>query len=82
MVVPTRRHGLINQPQIGFVDQGGCLERLARLLMGELGRGELAELGVYEREELLGGLAVASLNGRKDMGDVGNWRAFSEEECR
>ena len=45
-----------HQPQVSLVDQGRGLEGLAGLLLGQLLRGQLAELVVDQREELLGGL--------------------------
>ena len=52
------------------MDQGRGLERLARLLLGQpLGR-QLAQLVVDQRQELLGRLRVALLDGREDAGHV------------
>jgi hypothetical protein len=52
------------------VDQGGCLERLARLLLRQLLRRQLAQLVVDQRQELLGGVRVALLDGGEDARDV------------
>ena len=51
------------EAQIRFVDQGGGIERLARLFVSQLGRGDPAQLVVEQRQELLRGLRVALLNG-------------------
>ena len=51
------------------VDQGGGLERLARLLVGELLRRQLAQLLVHQRQELLGGVRVAVLDRIQHLGD-------------
>src|SRR5262249_31716901 len=59
-----------DQAQIGLVDQGGGLERLSRLLVGELLGGELAQLVVDQRKEMLRGRGVALLAGTKDLCDV------------
>ena len=59
-----------DQPEVRLVDQGRRLERLARLLLGQLRCGQLAQLVVDQRQELLGGLGVAVLDGREDARDV------------
>ena len=60
----------VHQPQVGLVDQGGGLERLARLLLGQPLRRQLAQLVVDQRQELLGGVRVALLDGGQDARDV------------
>ena len=60
----------IDEPEVGLVDQGGGLERLPRLLLGEPLLGEPPELAVDERQELLGRPRVALLDGREDAGHV------------
>ena len=63
--------GLISahQPEIGLVDQGGGLERLARLLLRHpLGR-QLAQPVIDQRKELLRGVRVAMLDRVKQRGD-------------
>ena len=47
----------VHQPQVGLVDQGGGLQRLAGLLLGQLLGRQLAQLVVDQRQELLGGAA-------------------------
>src|SRR5262249_8816219 len=59
-------------PQVRLVDQGGRVERLARPLVGELPRRELAELVVDERQELLGSERVAGRSGIQELGQVGH----------
>ena len=56
----------IHQPQVGLVDQGRGLERLARLLLRQLLSRQLAQLVVDQRQQLLGGLRVALLDGREN----------------
>ena len=56
----------IDQPEVGLVDQGGGLEGLPRLLLGQLLRGQFAQLVVDQRQQLLGGLGVALLDRRED----------------
>ena len=57
-----------DEPEVRFVDQGGRLERLAGLLLGQLAARPACELVVDQRQELLGGLRVALLDGREDAG--------------
>ena len=59
-----------DQPEVRLVDQGRGLERLAGLLLRQLLGGQLAQLVVDQRQELLGRLRVALLDGREDAGDV------------
>lgn len=60
----------IHLSQIGFVDHGGRLERLARLLVRQSLCGQLAKFVVHERQEQLGGVPVALLDGGKYLSDV------------
>ena len=60
----------VHQPEVRLVDQGRGLERLAGLLLGQLLGGQLAQLVVDQRQELLGRLRVALLDGREDAGHV------------
>ena len=53
----------VNEPKVGLMNQRGGFERLAGLLLGQLLRGQLAELVVDQRQELLGRLRVALLDG-------------------
>ena len=66
-----------DQAQVGLVDQGGGLERLARLLLGQPLRRQLAQLVVDQRQQLLGGVRVALLDGRQDAGHVAHRRCTS-----
>src|SRR5688572_2691446 len=68
--VPALRVLLSDQPEVGLVDQGRRLERLARLLLGQPLRGQLAQLVVDQGQELLGRVGVAPLDGREDAGHV------------
>src|SRR5262249_39639213 len=59
-----------DQPQVGLVDQRRGLERLAGLLLRQLPGGQLAQLVVDQRQELLGRLAVALPDRREEAGEV------------
>ena len=64
----------INQSQISFVDQCGGLKRLARLFLGQPLGGQPAQFVVDQRQQLLGGMRVALLDGGQDAGDFIHWR--------
>ena len=55
------------QAQVGLVDQGGGLDRLARSLAGHAGAREVAELLVDQREKPLRAGGIALLDRRKDL---------------
>src|SRR5262249_10730058 len=59
-----------DEPQVGFVDQGGGLERLPGRLLGHPLCGQLTQLLVDERQQLLGGVRVALLDGAQDARDL------------
>ena len=59
-----------DEPDVGLVDEGGRLERLAGLLDGQSLRRQFPQFVVDEREELLGGVGVAPLGGGQDVGDL------------
>ena len=67
-----------DQPQVGLVDQGGGLQCLAGLLLGQLLGGQLAQLVVNQGQKLCGGVWVALPNGVQDArnfthGGTGAW---------
>ena len=59
-----------DQPQVRLVDQGRGLERLAGLLLRQLPGGQLAQLVVDQRQQLLGRAGLALLDGGQDPRDV------------
>ena len=60
----------VHQPQVRLVDEGRGLERLAGLLLRQaLGR-QLAQLVVDERQQLLGGVWVALVDGGQDARNI------------
>jgi hypothetical protein len=68
--VPLLRLLDIDQPEVGFVYQGGRLECVARLFLGQTLSGQLPQLLVDQGQELLGGARVALRNGREDASNV------------
>jgi hypothetical protein len=65
---------ILDQPQPGLMDQRCGLQGLAGRFVGHFLRGKASQLLVNEREQLVGGLAVAVLNG------VQNARDFAHRE--
>ena len=68
--VPLPVVGRPDEPYVSLVNQGGGLKRLPGSLLGQSMCGQLAELVVDERQELVGRPCVAFLDGRKDAGDL------------
>jgi len=64
--VPMLRGFDIHQPQVSFVDQGCSLQGLPRSFLGQLLGREFAQFVVDQRQELLGGVRVAFLDGGQD----------------
>src|SRR6266446_1558683 len=62
------------QAKPSFVNQRRGLERLTRRFVGHLRRRELAQLLIHQREQFVGGVGVALLDGRQDMSDVAHAR--------
>ena len=56
----------IHQPQIRLVDQGRRLQRLPRLLLGQLRRRQLPQFVVDQRQQLLGRRRIAGFDLRQD----------------
>ena len=52
------------------MNQRGGLKRLAGLLLSHLLGGQLAQLVIDQRQELLGGVRVALLDGGQDARDL------------
>ena len=73
---PSQPVGLpaADQPDVRLVDEGGRLEGLPGLLVGQPRGGQLPQLVVDEREQVGRGLRVAGLDGGQDLGDVGHDR--------
>jgi hypothetical protein len=60
----------VHQAEVGFVDQGRRLQRLARLFLGQLLGSQLALLLVDQGQEFPGGGRVAILDGGQDAGKL------------
>ena len=60
--VPTPP-GVTGQAQVGLMDQGSGAQRLPRLLLLELPRGQPAQLLVNQRQKLARGLRIALIDG-------------------
>src|SRR5205807_5538587 len=59
----------VHQAEIGFVNQGGSLKGLPWVLLGQLPPCQFAQLMVDKRQELLGGVRIALLDGGQDASD-------------
>ena len=68
--VPGRLVPLADQAQVGLVNEGGGLERLPRLFLRQLLRGQLAQLVVDERQQPAGGLRVVVFDGVQQLRDI------------
>jgi hypothetical protein len=68
----------IHKPNKRFMNEGRCLERLARFLLGHLRRSQLPQLFIDKREKLFGGVGIAVFNSREDPRDFGHGRCPSE----
>jgi len=55
-----------NKPQPSFVDERGGLQRMTGGFVRHLVRGEAAEFLIDQREQFIGSLAIAMLDGVKD----------------
>jgi hypothetical protein len=71
---PPPIRAVADQPQVGIVEQGRGLERLARSLAGELSRGRLAVLVMDQRQEPGRGPGLALLDRLQDAGHVAHLR--------
>ena len=70
--IPTLNFLDVHHPQVGLMDQGGGLQRLAWLLLGQLVGRQLAQLIINQRQEPLGSVWVALLYRGQDAGHLGH----------
>jgi hypothetical protein len=68
--VPVLRLPGVHQPQVCLMHQGGGLERLPRLLLGQPLRRQLPQLVVDQRQELPGGVRVTLFDCGQDVGHL------------
>ena len=61
---------LAHQTQPGLVNQRGGLECLTGLFVGHLVRGKFAQLLIDQRQQFVGGSAIALLDGCQDVSDI------------
>src|ERR1700690_44878 len=61
---------LIDQLQIGLVDQGGGLQSMVRTLMPQISSSHAAQFLVKQRDQLIGGVIVASLHALKQQSHI------------
>lgn len=62
---------LLDEAEVGFVDEGGGLEGVASAFAGEVAGGEAAKFGVDEGDECLQGGGVAGAPAAEELGDIG-----------
>ena len=70
--VPVLFAVAIHQPQIRLVYQGSGLQRLPRLLLGELLSGQLSQLGIHQWQQIRSRLWIAMTNGIKYLRYLGH----------
>ena len=66
------RHGLIDQSHVGLMHQRRRLQRLPRLLVGQLRRSQPAQFVIDERQQLFRRQAIAGFDLGQDVRDVGH----------
>ncbi len=62
--------GLVDQPEVGLVDERGRLQRLVRPFAAELAPGDRAQLAVDPRHQALGRAVLAARPGLEQCGDL------------
>src|SRR5262249_17933595 len=68
--VPVRSRLSAHQAEVSLVDQRRRLQRLAGLFLRQLLRRQVAQLVIYQRQELIRGGRIALLDGRQDARDL------------
>ena len=69
-----------HEPEVGLINQGGRLERLARLLLGQLSGSQLPQLVIDQRQQVLRGGRIACLTAGEDTGDFGHRTTLVEQK--
>jgi hypothetical protein len=75
--IPVLLGAVANQPQVRFVHQGRSLKRLAGPFLRQPLSGEAAQLIVDKRQELVGSVWVAGVNGVQDARDIAHESQFT-----
>ena len=64
------RLSVINQPQVGFVENGGRLQRVAHPLPAHVMVGEPVQFGMHQREQFLQRSLVSAAPLAEQLGDL------------
>jgi len=67
----------VHQADVGLMDQGRRLQRLARLFLSELRGRQPPQLVIDQRQQLFGGVRIAVLDGAQNLGHVGHGFKFT-----
>ncbi len=71
-----------DQPQVGFVNEGGGIEGVAGGFRGHARGGELPQFVIDEREQIRSGLTVSFLNGFDQTGDIRHFKRVYRSQDR
>ena len=81
--IPMLRLLDIHEPDVCVVHQGRGLQRLPRSFLRQLGGGQLSELVIHQRQQLLRRRWIAGFDLRQNAGDVGHGHGTREmDEAR
>ena len=79
--VPARGRTRPDEPEVGLVNQGRRLQRLAGPLVRQPLGGQPAQFVVDQRQELGGRIRVTPLDGREDVHDIVHGKAARNTAC-
>ena len=71
----------VNEPNIRFMHERRGLQRLVRFLLGHLGSGQLPQLFINQRQQLLGGRRIAGFNLAENACDVAHGPGSPQRNC-
>src|SRR5438552_3147486 len=63
-----------HQPEPGFVNQRGGLKGVTRCLLGHFRRRQSAQFFIDQRQQFIGGLAIALLHAFENLGEIAHAR--------
>jgi hypothetical protein len=69
-VLPRNRFS-VDQPEVGLVDERGCLQAMSHALSGHAASRDLAQFLMHQRDQLLAGSHIAFSPFEKERGDIG-----------